>query len=268
MFYKTLAYLKFLLKSKNQHGIHSPFVFDLVTKCFYDKANYPDYQKLKTYRERLLNSNQTIEITDLGAGSKVFKSSTRPVKAMAQQAGISSARARLLFRITRYFKPHTILELGTHLGLSTSALHLGNPSTKLISLEGCPNTLNLTKNLFATDFPNTSQETVKFINTPFDAFLEEADLSFLVDKKQDWSLVYFDGNHSKEATLRYVVKLLPTLTANTLWIFDDIHWSRDMEGAWNYIKDMPEVTVSIDTFQWGLVFFRKEQVKQHFIIRI
>ena len=80
--------------------------------------------------------------------------------------------------------------------------------------------------------------------------------------------MYFDGNHSKEATLRYVVKLLPTLTANTLWIFDDIHWSRDMEGAWNYIKDMPEVTVSIDTFQWGLVFFRKEQVKQHFIIRI
>lgn len=268
MLYKTLAYLKFLLKSKNQHGVHSPFVFDLVTKCFYDKTHYPEYQLLKSYRKKLLHTDQTIEVTDFGAGSTVFKSNTRSIQAMAKHAGSSTARAKLLFRLARYFQPHTILELGTHLGLSTIALHLGNPKARLISLEGCENTLAVTKERFKTHFSGALPESVSFINTQFDTFLEEADLSFLANNNQDWSLVYFDGNHSKEATLRYVVKLLPSITDNTLWIFDDIHWSRDMEGAWNYIQAMPKVTVSIDTFQWGLVFFRKAQAKQDFTIRL
>ena len=58
------SYLKFLYNSKNQHGVHSPFVFDLVTKCFYDKTKHPEYFILKNYRKSLLENHNFIEVTD------------------------------------------------------------------------------------------------------------------------------------------------------------------------------------------------------------
>ena len=268
MLFQVAAHIKFLLKSTNQHGVHSPFVFDLVTKCFYDKTDYPEYQVLKSYREQFSHNHEIIEITDFGAGSRVMNSNKRVISKMAKIAGITPKRAELLYRLVNYFQPYVVLELGTLLGLSTSALHLGNSNASIISLEGCKNTLAVTKEHFQTTFSKDVFEHVSFINTEFDSFLEEADLSFLTERKEDYSLVYFDGNHSKEATLRYLVKLLPTITEKTIWVFDDIHWSKDMEGAWDYIKELPEVTVTIDTFEWGLVFFRKEQAKQHFTIRV
>jgi hypothetical protein len=40
-----------------------------------------------------------------------------------------------------------------------------------------------------------------------------------------------------------------------------------MTEAWETIKKHPQVTVTIDTFYWGIVFFRKAQAKEHFTIR-
>ncbi|WP_395054036.1 class I SAM-dependent methyltransferase, partial [Flavobacterium sp.] len=104
---------------------------------------------------------------------------------------------------------------------------------------------------------------IEFINTEFSTFL-----------KNDWartqpnSLIYFDGNHTKKATLEYFELLLPTITNDSVWIFDDIHWSTEMEEAWKIIKNNNKVSVTIDTFQWGFVFFRTQQEKEHFVIRI
>ena len=140
------SYLKFLWNSINEHGVHSPFVFDLVTKCFYDKSSKPQYLLLKKYRNSLLENKNTIEVADFGAGSRVFKSNTRQISKIAKTAGITSKRAELLFRIVRYFQPNSILEIGTSLGLATSALSLGNHNAKITTLEGCPNTMAITKN--------------------------------------------------------------------------------------------------------------------------
>ena len=135
------SYLNFLWNSKNEHGVHSPFVFNLVTKCFYDKKKYAEYSILNNYRNSLLANKNKIEVTDFGAGSRVFKSNTRAINQIAKNAGTSSSRAELLFRITKYFQPENIIEIGTSLGLATSALSLGNPKAKITTLEGCPNTL-------------------------------------------------------------------------------------------------------------------------------
>ena len=128
MLYQIKSYVKFLLRSTNQHGVHSPFVYDLITKCFYDKSNFQEYEILKKYRKGLLQSQESIEITDFGAGSRIFKSNRRKVCAIAKNAGITPKRQRLLFRLARYFKSENVLELGTSLGLATSALSLAHPS--------------------------------------------------------------------------------------------------------------------------------------------
>ncbi|MFZ4106042.1 O-methyltransferase [Flavobacterium sp.] len=269
MLHPLKSYLFFLWNSKNQHGVHSPFVYNLATKCFYDNKKYPEYSILKEYRNSLLENKETIEVTDFGAGSRVFKSNTRPISQIAKTAGISSKRAQLLFRIVNYLQPNTILEIGTSLGLATSALSLGleaktnkaklNKDAKITTLEGCPKTLNQCQ-LQLQKFNITN---VMSINTEFSSYLSNQDQR---PKTQD--LIYFDGNHSKKATFAYFNLLLPTITNDSVWIFDDIHWSKDMEEAWKIIQNHPKVSVTIDTFQWGIVFFRSEQKKEHFVIRV
>jgi predicted O-methyltransferase YrrM len=252
------SYFKFLWQSKNQHGVHSPFVYNLVTKCIYDKTKYPEYSILKNYRKSLLENKDFIEVTDFGAGSRVFKSNKRQIAQITKNAGISSKRAELLFRIVRYFQPKSILEIGTSLGLATSALSLANKNSEIKTLEGCPNTIHQCQ----LQLQKFNINNVECINTEFSSYLKNSKIS-----APNYELIYFDGNHSKQATLAYFELLLPTITNETVWIFDDIHWSLDMEETWKIIKNHPKVTVTIDTFQWGIVFFRYEQEKEHFVIR-
>jgi predicted O-methyltransferase YrrM len=263
MLFQIKSYLKFLWQSKNEHAVHSPFVFNLLTKCFYDTKSKPEYSLLKQYRNSLLQNKNTIEVTDFGAGSRVFKSNKREVAQIAKTAGITPKRAELLFRIVNYFQPDTLLEIGTSLGLATSALALGSRSVgtkaKITTLEGCPNTMAIAKNqLLLLNVTN-----VESVVSEFGDYLQSQNL-----KSKIYNLIYIDGNHQKQATLDYFELLLPTITNDTVWIFDDIHWSAEMEEAWEIIKKHPKVTVTIDTFQWGLVFFRYEQPKEHFVIRV
>ena len=252
------SYIKFLWNSKNEHGVHSPFVYDFVTKCFYDKKTYPEYTILNEYRNSLLQNKNTIKVTDFGAGSLVFKSNIRQIAKIAKNSGISKKRGELLFRITRYFQPENILEIGTSLGLATTSLSLGNPKSKIITLEGCENTAKHCQlQLQKFNFNN-----VNLITTEFSSYLRIINFQLAT-----YNLIYFDGNHSKKATLEYFKLLLPTISNDSVWIFDDIHWSVEMEETWEIIKNHDKVKVTIDTFQWGIVFFRIEQKKEHFVIR-
>jgi predicted O-methyltransferase YrrM len=258
MFFQIKSYLQFLWHSKNEHAVHSPFVFNLITKCFYDRKPKPEYTVLNNYRKSLLANPNTIEVTDFGAGSKVFKSNTRAIAQIVKTAGITSKRAELLFRITNYFQSESILEIGTSLGLATAAMALGSKNAKLTTLEGCPETANIAQNQFQ-EFELTN---ITSVVTPFERYLDDLKIETL-----NFKLIFFDGNHSKKATLAYFEQLLHTVNNETVWIFDDIHWSAGMDEAWKIIKTHPKVTVTIDTFQWGFIFFRREQPKEHFTIR-
>ena len=252
-----MLYIKFLLKSKNQHGVHSPFVYQLITKCFYDKTNYSAYKQIKQYKQALLSNSNTIKITDFGAGSKITKRNTRKISQIAKNAGTTMRRAKLLFRLTQYFKFNSILELGTSLGIATQAMSLGNPEATITTIEGCPSSSK-----FSED--NFNKFNLKNIEVITGNFYDKTEML----KNNSYDLIFFDGNHQKEATIEYFETLLQTAHNDSIFIFDDIYWSKDMTEAWETIIQHPKVTVSIDTFFWGIVFFRKEQNKEHFIIRL
>ncbi|MEZ4795920.1 MAG: class I SAM-dependent methyltransferase [Flavobacteriaceae bacterium] len=257
MFYQIKQYLKFIKTSTNQHGVHSPFVYDLVTKCFYDKTKHADYNKISAYKKQLKHSKQKLQITDLGAGSQKFKSEVRLVSDIAKHVSISTKNAKSLYRLTTYLKPKTILELGTSLGVATQALSLANLGAKITTIEGCPEISEYAK----VQFNEQSLDNISIITGDFSEVIPTLTQS-------TFDLIFFDGNHTKEATLTYFNMLLPTANNNSVFIFDDIHWSKGMTEAWDIIKNHPSVTVSIDTFFWGIVFFRKEQAKEHFVIRV
>lgn len=237
--------------------MHSPFVYDLITNCFYDKTRYEVYLKLLAYRKSLLHDHTAITITDFGSGSKVFKSNTRAISAIAKTSGTTQKRAELLLRIVQYFKPKHSLELGTSLGIATQALALGHSGNQITSIEGCPNSSAFTKKqLSEFDIKNVEIKT-----GAFEVILPQL-------KNNTYDLIFFDGNHTKTATVFYFSQLIDNAHNNAIFIFDDIYWSKDMQDAWEIIKAHPKVTVTIDTFFWGIVSFRKEQVKEHFKIRV
>ncbi|WP_037316604.1 O-methyltransferase [Salegentibacter sp. Hel_I_6] len=261
------SYIKFLLKSQNQHGLHSPFVYELVTNCFYDRKRYKEYKLLANYRKQLLKNNKTIHVTDFGAGSRVFTSSKRTISAVAKNVGIPKKRARFLFRLVSYLKCKNILELGTSLGIGTAAL-AANKKSKVLSIEGCPQTANVARNQLEKFGLNNVELKVGEFEEILSKFVVFSNKTTGNKHQKQYDLIYFDGHHIKEATLKYFQKLLPTVHNNSVFVFDDIHWSAGMEEAWEEIKAHPQVQVTIDTFFLGLVFFRKEQAKQHFTIRL
>ncbi|MGB0897339.1 MAG: O-methyltransferase [Flavobacteriaceae bacterium] len=255
--FQIFAYLKFLFASTNEHGVHSPFVYDLTTKCFYNKTTLPVYKKLKLYRLQLLANKNTITVTDFGAGSRVFKNANRQIAAIAKTAGITPKRAQLLARLAQYFNFESVLELGTSLGLASSAIAFANPKTRITTLEGCPETSAIAQ----VQFKAHGLQNINSITTDFSKNLKTYSTQY--------DLVYFDGNHQKEATLTYFNTLVKNTANDSVFIFDDIHWSKDMEEAWGIIKNHPKVTITIDTFYWGFVFFRTENKhKEHFSIRM
>ena len=257
MIHQSKSYLEFLRRSKNKHGVHSPFVFNLITKCFNDKTKHPEYKILKQYKKTLKQDKSEINMTDFGQGSRVFKGTSRKTSRVAKQAGMKLKRQKLLFRLASYLETINNLELGTSLGISTAALALGTKKGKVLTVEGCPNTAKKAEGLFEEfNLNNIQLEQNTFID-------------FLSTPSQDkYDLIFIDGDHNGERTLKYFEKLLAFTHNDTVIVFDDIYWSKGMTEAWEKIIKNEKVTVSIDTFQWGLVFFRKEQLKQHFIIRV
>lgn len=250
------SYPKFWWKSTNQHGIHSPFVYQLVSRCFYDKKMRPSYPVLQEYRKRLQQDHRKIQTTDLGAGSRVFKKEKRKVSQIAKTSGSTFKRSKFLNRLTAYFQVKNAIELGTSLGIGSASIACENP-VELFTIEGCPETAKVAQEYFKEfNFDN-----IKLAQGAFKKQLTQIPFSEI-------DMAFIDGNHQKEATLNYFERLLPYAHNDSLFIFDDIYWSKEMQEAWESIKKHPRVHVSIDTFFWGIVFFRKEQRKEHFKVRL
>lgn len=257
MIHQSKSYIKFVRLSKNKHGVHSPFIYDLVTKCFNAKTRYPEYDILKSHRKTLRGDASMVEMKDFGQGSRVFKGNARKVSAVVKNAGMKKKRQKLLFRLASYFKSENILELGTSLGLGTIALSLSNEFSVIHTVEGCPNTLRKAQDYFE----RFNLHNIEIHQKIFSEFLAQ-------NTSQKYDLIFIDGDHNGERTLGYFNSLLKNVHNDSVLIFDDIYWSKDMTEAWHQIIANQNVTVSIDTFQWGMVFFRKEQPKQHFVIRV
>ena len=163
-----LLYLKFLLTSTNQHGVHSPFVYAYVTQCLYKKA--------------IVKGSKSVQ---------VFQKS----------------------RI--YFKAERIKWFG-------GEKHLNN-----ISEEG--------EGILSVKHP------------PFDLIF--------ISKDRQHEVIDFLSDHRN-------------IMNHTMILIEGIYTSKASRVLWERLKGMPDIRVTIDMFHCGALFFRKEQTKQHFKIRI
>ena len=247
------------LRAKTRHGVHSPFVYRLVDKVFYDATPKNVYTEVENIRKTLLADDCEITIIDLGAGSHVNNNRQKKISDIAAHALKPPKLAQLLYRIAADLQPKNIIELGTCLGVTTIYLQKAAPNAKVYTLEGSPQTAEVAKE----EFSKAGLNDIELVTGNFDDTLPG-----IIDKLDKVDFVFVDGNHQKEATLRYFEWCLLKVHEDTLLIFDDIYWSEGMKEAWAQIKARPEVTVTVDLFWIGLVFFKKGRMKEDFLIKV
>ena len=254
-------YLHYYITASNGkgHGVHSPFVFDFIKNVLNDGKEYECYHSIEKLRAELLHDKRVIGVDDFGAGSLAVPGKQKKVSDIARSFLKPKKFAQLLFRISQYYKSKMIIELGTSLGVTSAYLAASDKTLEVYTLEGSKNTAAIAKE----NFDKLGLQNIKLVQGNFDdtlpgllSVLEKVDLAFV------------DGNHRKTPTLNYFHQFINHSTQSTILIFDDIHWSAGMEEAWKEIQLHPSVTLTIDLFFIGLVFFRKDfKAKQHFTIR-
>ena len=256
----ALKYSKYVLLSKHKkgHGIHSPFIFKLIKDVFNKKEVGATLKKTISANKFYKKSDELIVFNDLGAGSKFKVKNNLRLGNIIKQSGVPQRYGKLLFDLVQFVNTTTILELGTSVGISTSYIGSAAPNSKFTTVDASKSKLDkaqeITKRL---DLSN-----IQFINEDFDTVLDKILLEI---NKLDF--VFFDGNHKKEPTLKYFYACIDKAHNDSVFIFDDIHWSQEMETAWNEIKRNPKVRVSIDIFRMGIIFFRSELSYQHYVIK-
>lgn len=252
-------YVKYYLHAKNAHGIHSPFVFDFIENVIQDNRHYYAFDDIELLRNEIYHNNQFIEVEDFGAGSHLQKTRQRKISQIAKIAGRSEKFGKLLFRIVIHSKANQILELGTSLGLGTSYLASARQEAQIHTIEGSKTIAAEAKiNFNRLQLQNITQHIGNFDEILLD----------VLEKSSKFDLIFIDGNHQEQATLRYFQQCLPFISENSIIIFDDIHWSQGMLRAWEKIKSHDSVRLSIDLFYMGVVFFEPAfKEKQHFVLK-
>jgi len=253
-------YLKYLLFSRHRygHGIHSPFLFDLITRVLNDKKKYPEYKKIESLWNKTGGETGLMITDDRGAGSSYGKHLTIRTGKMLRRMGVDRKTGRLLFRLVKYFGPRSLLELGTGGGISTLYLAAASGEIPFYTVEGREELAELAKR-------NLERAGYGFVQVMTGDFDEK--LPGLLEKMGTVDFAFIDGNHREEATLKYFDAITGRSGEESVLVFDDIYWSRAMTRAWKKIIADPRVTLSLDLFRAGVVFLRKGLPGEHVRIR-
>jgi predicted O-methyltransferase YrrM len=260
VFFRASRYLNYVLLSRhrNGHGINSPFIFNLVSKLFRNKIDSDIVCKIASVRQKMISDKRTIEVIDLGSGSERIKTSLRKVSDIAQHSPVPEKYGVLLSNIAAKFGKPYIIEFGTSLGISTMYLAGAYPDAIVYTMEGSPEISDIAKE----NFREAGFSNIRSLTGSFDELLPA--IESLPHKP---GLIFIDGNHRKDPIISYFRRMCEISDKKTIIIIDDIHYSKEMEEAWNIIKQFEKVTITIDIWRMGIVLFREGMTPLDYIIR-
>jgi predicted O-methyltransferase YrrM len=251
--------VRYWLDAVDEHSLHSPFFYDLYTRILRPKhTDAQAYQGIEQLRHTLMADQRNIPRSTFGAGSVALKGQAAPtVASIARTSLTPPAYLAAYARLIQHLQLHTIAELGTSLGIST--LYLAHtPGTTVTTFEGSPHIADTARSTF--EFAGAKN--IKLIEGNIDTTLP-----LWLQTTRTVDLAFVDANHRYEATLRYFNWLLPKLHVRSVVIFDDIHYSAEMEQAWNDIKAHKLVHGTADLYRCGLAFLDPSLNRQHFVLQ-
>ena len=256
LLFSSKAYLTHWLQKEDRYSQHSPFVFDLYCRLrTFLSDNSKGDPEIENFRGKLLSNPSLIQVLDLGAGSKKVPYPVRQIAAITKHSTSSAKFCQLYQFFCQTTPADYVLELGTCMGISTRYL---SKSTRgiLYSLEG------------SEEIQKVAQQKPCPTNTTFILGPISETLPKLIQDIPKVDFALLDANHTYRSTMEYYELILPKIQSTTILAIGDIHWSREMEGAWEEIKSFPEVALSIDFFECGILFFSYPGTKSHLILDI
>ncbi len=260
IYYRISTYIRYIIEALpcSGHGVHSPFVFDLVSRIFRNKIDPGVVCSIEKIRKDLRSDKTAIKIRDLGAGSGIMGTDTRKISDITRYSAVPEKYGHLLYRLSEEFGAPSVVEFGTSLGISTMYLASAATGVPVFTMEGCPETAAVAER----NFEKLGLKNITVLKGSFDDSIPE-----LKAKAGNPGLVFIDGDHRKDAVLRYFSRVVDMAGPDTVVVLDDINYSEEMGEAWEEIRRHPEVTLSVDIYRMGLVFFRKGIASMSYRIR-
>lgn len=249
--------IKYYWEAQTIFSAHSPFIYQFMKNVMGDRGGNKSFSLIEDKRNKMLKTKEAINFIEYGAGSSVGGNrKERRVSEVARHSLSGKWQCRIMHHLVKYHKSKNILEIGTSFGISTAYLAAANPLAKIITLEGNPDSANIARTLFK----ELDLRSIDVRIGEFDGTLNKAISDF-----DTIDMAFLDGNHRKQATIDYFNLLKSKVEKNSVFVIDDIYWSKGMNEAWNEIINDDSIAFSIDLFRMGIVFFDHTIMpKQHF----
>lgn len=253
------GYWHYWLNAVNEHSLHAPFAYNFYKQVIKQDEISPDFLTIEAIRQQFLRSDQIIEIHDLGAGSSSMSNNKRAIRQIARNSLTAPKYSRILYRCIRHMNSENIVELGTSLGINTLYLSCAAPNHQVFTLEGCQATANEANQVFESWPLKNIQMKVGNIDKT---------LPKLLNTMNSIDFLYIDANHQYIPTMHYYQQCKAKASEESIFVLDDIYWSKEMRKAWLEIQNDPEVSLSLDLFEFGIIFFKKLKNKQHYTLML
>lgn len=246
-------FIQYLIKGRSKYYIHSPFVYDFCRFVLNRNPSKKDIDTISAIKKYFQTSKGVLDLQEFGAGKP--RTYTIDTKNYLKRTAITNKYGKLLHHLIAYYQIERVIETGTALGISTSWMALANPNCKISSIEG---------NKKLCDVSNEMFNRFSITNTQVYCGLVEDVLPELAKNMKCKTLLFIDAHHTGAATMRYFAMIKPYVKDDTIVVFDDINYSAEMHDAWKNIICDERITLSLNLYRIGVIFFNPSLSKQAF----
>lgn len=240
------------LRYRKGFGVHSPFVFSLITKVIEEKCQYYRFFDIEVMRKKLLFNNTNVIYHDKQNQGKL---KSRSVSQIVRREAIKPKHGKLLFRLANYFKSESILQIGSGAGLSTLYLTSYSHNLKCIVLENMAELADIAR--MATD-----GEAINKIDIRVGEYRKT--LPKAIEEMGNLDLVFFNTQYEQQDNQWLFYECMKHADNETIFVFNGIKDNRKMRELWGEIKSSPNVTVTLDLYSIGIVLFNKKLYKRDY----
>lgn len=247
LLYRSIRYRK-------GFGVHSPFVYNLITKVIEERCGYYSFYDIELLRKQLLFREERLTYPDR---QKRGRMKSRTIGEIVKREAIKPRHGALLFRLVNYFKSVRILQLGPTMGLSTLYLTSYASHLQCVALENVSEFATIARQVF----DKAARNPIDLRVGDYQTLLPEA----LRDMKQV-DCVFFNTLYELYDNFRLFEACLDYVHNDTFFVFEGIRANSQMRKFWQDVCASPDVTVTLDLYSLGIVFFNKKLHKRDYIV--